>query len=153
MESKLEVFVNQIGYEADKTKFAYVTGLKGGEEFDILHTLGGKAAVEVIKGKKAVGCGSDMEDVFQNVKNLVESECAFGMEGYTFGRFGSDRSSNRMEEIVLREVKRYYEQTKRIITENRLFVGAVMATLLEKRIVTGKEIAKIRESVEESRDE
>ena len=36
MESKLEVFVNQIGYEADKTKFAYVTGLKGGEEFDIL---------------------------------------------------------------------------------------------------------------------
>ena len=120
-----------------------------GEEFGILHTLGGKAAVEVIKGKKAVGCGSDMEDVFQDVRNLVENECAFGMEGYTFGRFGSDRSSNRMEEIVLREVKRYYEQTKRIITENRLFVGAVMTALLEKRIVTGKEIAVIRESLAE----
>ena len=121
------------------------------EEFDILHALGGKAAVEVIRGKQDVGCSSDMRRVFRKVQNLVERECVFGMEGFVFSIEPSDNSLSRMEDIVLREVKRYYNQTKRIIAENRLFVGAVMAALLEKRIVTGKEIAKIRESVEESR--
>ena len=36
MKTKTEVFVNQIGYLPEKTKFAYATGLAGGEEFEIL---------------------------------------------------------------------------------------------------------------------
>ena len=36
MKSKLEVFVNQNGYAADKTKFAYATGLTGGQAFELL---------------------------------------------------------------------------------------------------------------------
>ena len=36
MKSKVEVFVNQIGYATDKTKFAYATGLAGGEAFELL---------------------------------------------------------------------------------------------------------------------
>ena len=36
METKLAVFVNQIGYLPEKTKFAYATGLAGGEAFEIL---------------------------------------------------------------------------------------------------------------------
>jgi len=118
-----------------------------GEEFDILHALGGKAAVEVIRGKRDVGCTSDMKAVFLKVRNLVERECAFGMEGYIFRNMPSDISLSRTEEIVLREVKRYYDQTRSIIAENRLFVGAVTAALLEKRIVTGKEIEVIRRSL------
>ena len=35
METKLAVFVNQIGYDIQKTKFAYATGLNGGEEFEL----------------------------------------------------------------------------------------------------------------------
>ena len=36
MDNKTEIFVNQIGYATDKTKFAYATGLKGGEEFELM---------------------------------------------------------------------------------------------------------------------
>ena len=35
METKLEVFVNQIGYGAAGTKYAYATGLSGNEIFDL----------------------------------------------------------------------------------------------------------------------
>ena len=152
------VGVTYLGNEDGKIRgFAVIQNMESDsysldrEEFDILYALGGKAAVEVIRGKQDVGCSSDMRTVFRKVQNLVERECVFGMEGFIFGFEPSDNSLSRMEDIVLREVKRYYDQTKRIIAENRLFVGAVMAALLEKRIVTGKEIAKILESVEESR--
>ena len=36
MKTRTEVFVNQIGYLPEKTKFAYATGFAGGEEFEIL---------------------------------------------------------------------------------------------------------------------
>ena len=36
MKTKLEVFVNQIGYLKDKTKYAYATGLNGGEAFELI---------------------------------------------------------------------------------------------------------------------
>ncbi len=33
----MEIFVNQIGYATDKTKYAYATGLKGGDAFEIVN--------------------------------------------------------------------------------------------------------------------
>ncbi len=48
MENKLAVFVNQIGYEAQKTKFAYATGLNGGEDFALCAL---KDGVSVFNGK------------------------------------------------------------------------------------------------------
>ena len=42
METKLALFVNQIGYDPDKTKFAYGTALNGGEEFILVDTASSK---------------------------------------------------------------------------------------------------------------
>ncbi len=35
METKLALFVNQIGYDLNRSKFAYATGLNGGEAFEV----------------------------------------------------------------------------------------------------------------------
>ena len=43
MEIKLALFVNQIGYDIQKTKFAYATGLNGGEEFEVCSQNDGTA--------------------------------------------------------------------------------------------------------------
>ena len=41
MEEIVQIFVNQIGYPKDKTKFAYATGLKGGEIIELKKAGGG----------------------------------------------------------------------------------------------------------------
>ena len=43
MEIKLALFVNQIGYDLQKTKFAYATGLNGGEKFELCANADGAA--------------------------------------------------------------------------------------------------------------
>ena len=43
METKLAVFVNQIGYSTDGTKYAYATGLQGNEAFELCTLKDGKA--------------------------------------------------------------------------------------------------------------
>ncbi|MCR4900295.1 MAG: glycoside hydrolase family 9 protein [Treponema sp.] len=49
METKLAVFVNQIGYEPKKSKFAYATGLNGTESFSLVD----KASNKVVFTSKA----------------------------------------------------------------------------------------------------
>ncbi len=51
METKLAVFVNQIGYCAAGTKFAYATGLNGNETFELCSSKDGKT---VFTGTTAV---------------------------------------------------------------------------------------------------
>ena len=47
------------------------------------------------------------------------------------------------------EMERYYQMAKQIIAENRVLLGAIQVALLENGYITGKEIAKIREGIEE----
>ena len=48
METKLALFVNQIGYDLNKSKFAYATGLNGGEKFELCSKTDGTV---VFKGQ------------------------------------------------------------------------------------------------------
>ena len=48
METKLALFVNQIGYDLNKSKFAYATGLNGGEKFELCSKADGTV---VFKGQ------------------------------------------------------------------------------------------------------
>lgn len=48
METKLALFVNQIGYVPDGTKYAYATGLNGGEKFELCSKADGTV---VFKGQ------------------------------------------------------------------------------------------------------
>ena len=119
-------------------------------EFEILHILGGKAALEIIKGMQDIGCRSDLQEAFDTIRNMAVRTCTYGFEAFESEHlFPSENKRSQIEEIVVREADRYYKQSKKIIAENRLFVGAVMAALLEKRILTQKEIAVIKENLTE----
>jgi ATP-dependent Zn protease len=117
------------------------------KEFDILNSFGGKAVLEVFEGKQDVGCYRDLDDAFYEIRNMVRDLCIFGLEGYLFDRYSSDKRKAEMEEIVIREAKRYYDRAKEIIAKNRLFIAAIQVALVEKRVLTQRDIKAIREGI------
>jgi ATP-dependent Zn protease len=42
------------------------------------------------------------------------------------------------------EMNKYYQQSKKILAENRVFLDKLIAALLEKKMLTRKEIQEIR---------
>jgi cell division protease FtsH len=113
-------------------------------ENDIISTLGGKAAIEVVYGIADIGCYSDMVDVFGMVSSLVDDSCALGFETYT-RRDSSSYLRERKDRLVASEVNRYYQIAKRIIVENRPFIDAVTEALLDQKTVTYREMQRIRQ--------
>ena len=118
-------------------------------EYDILTSFGGKAVTEVFDGKGDVGCYTDLDIAFYAVREMVRDLCIFGLEGYVFVRESSQKHMAEMDDIVMREAKRYYEQAKEIIVKNRLFIAAIQVALVKKRILTQRDIAAIKENLKE----
>ncbi len=81
------------------------------------------------------------------VRNFIDDLCMRGFDTFDYGDVSNDTKALSDQKVAV-ETERYYQEAKRIVAENRLFVGAVMAGLLEKRILTQKEIAVIRDSIE-----
>lgn len=132
------------------------TNVKKGDDFyffkenlenDIICSLGGKAAVDVIEGSQDVGCVRDLHDANHQVRNFIDDLCMRGFDTFDYGDVSNDTKALSDQKVAV-ETERYYQEARRIIAENRLFVGAVMAALLEKRILTQKEIAAIRKEFE-----
>ena len=114
------------------------------QEYDIICSLGGKASTEMVYGLPDVGCIKDIHDAFYTASSLVENVCAAGFETY----IQSDPSSYVLEKrdrLVASEMERYYQIAKRIIAENRPFLDAVTDALVERRMITYRELAEIKE--------
>jgi len=44
------------------------------------------------------------------------------------------------------EMNKFYQQTKKILAENRVFLDKMTESLIEKKMLTQKEIKEIRDS-------
>ena len=112
----------------------------------VIALLGGKAATEIVFAEADVGCNKDMNRAFDIVERFVDHYCEFG-----FDKFERESSSNTLyekkETFVHAELDRYYIQAKKIITENRVFFDKLVSTLMEKKTLTSKDIAKIKSSL------
>ena len=115
-------------------------------ENDIISTLGGKAATEMVYGIADMGCNSDMNNVFGMVEGLVNYRCSLGFETYASPESSSYLLEQR-DRLVASEVNRYYQIAKRIIVENRTFIDAVTKALLDHKTVTMREMQEIKNSV------
>ncbi len=114
-------------------------------ERDILCKLAGKAATELVFGKTDVGCTNDLGRAFHITNRLVDDLCAFGFDTYT-GPDSSEAIKGKMEQTVAMEINKYYQQAKKILAENRVFLDKLTAALVEKKMLTRKEIQEIREN-------
>ena len=109
----------------------------------VMRSLGGKAAIEVVCGQVCVGCTDDVGDAFCLVSKLVDDFCAYGFETFT-QRQSSEWLLAKNNQLVSKEVNRYYQQTKRILVENREFLDKLANALMKKKTLLQKDIKEIR---------
>lgn len=109
----------------------------------IMRTLGGKAAVEVVCGQVCVGCTDDVGDAFRLVSELVGDLCANGFDTF-INRPSSEWLLAKNNQLVAKEVNRYYQQAKRVLVENREFLDKLTDALMEKKTLLQKDIKEIR---------
>ena len=59
---------------------------------------------------------------------------------------GHDLAHARREAVMTSELERFYLRAKEILTENRAFLNAVIAALLDRGILTGEDVRQLREA-------
>ena len=109
----------------------------------VMRSLGGKAAIEVVCGQVCVGCTDDVGDAFRLVSKLVDDFCAYGFETFTY-RPSSEGLLAKKNQLVSKEVNRYYQQAKRVLIENRQFLDKLANALMKKKTLLQKDIKEIR---------
>ena len=141
---------------------------------DIMVSLGGRIAEEIIFGDVTTGASQDIKHASKIARAMVTQ---YGMSE-KFGLMGlesresmyldngsvlncSDETASHVDEEVMRILKEAYEEAKRLLTENRECLDQISAFLIEKETITGKEFMEIYnkslkkdepESVEEDKE-
>ena len=116
------------------------------QEHEIIRSLGGKAATEMIYGTFDPGCIDDLQRAFDLVTTFVDNYCAYGFNAFERGTSSQYLLESR-DRKVAKEMDRYYRKSKQIIAENRGFFDAMVQELLKEKTLTKKQIRSIRDSV------
>lgn len=112
-------------------------------ENDVIRKLGSRAALEVVFGKYDVLSETDMSEAAKLVSGLKGGYLG---AGYMTGRV-SDNLLEKSEYRVEVEVEKYYQKAVGIIVKNRELFDAIYEELLKKETLTYKDIAVIRERI------
>lgn len=115
-------------------------------EHKVLSLLGGKAAIEIVFGKVDVGAANDIGRAFKLVSKFVDDFCSFGFNKSEFCFNYSTALYDRKYNEIAVEMERYYNKAKQILAKNRVFLDRLANELMEKKILTSKDIKKINKS-------
>ena len=132
-------------YQDDDYYFSDIENMK--KKIQVL--LGGRAATEIIFGATDIGAGDDLERVKRVITRFVGDYAEFGFDKLDplFHENVSNDYLRDREQTVANELLRYYQKTKELLTQNLEFLKAVSNALLEKRVLTGKAVLKIKEKI------
>ena len=122
----------------------YETSIKE-MEHNILCALAGKAATELVFGRADSGCSNDLERAFYNAGKLADDLCVHGFDAYT-DHNSSQTTLAKKEQVVAMDMNKYYGQAKKILAENRVFLDKMTEALIEKKLLTQKDIKTIKDS-------
>ena len=115
-------------------------------ENDVIGTLGGKAATEIVFGQSDVGCSGDMRKAYFTCLDFVNRYCTLGFGAYE--RYeASEYSRANQDRLAATEMEKYYKQAKQIIAENRSLLDAITQKLMEKKTLTHRDIAELKEKL------
>ena len=115
----------------------------------ILSLLGGRAATELVFGEIDTGASSDLHRACDIAMRLVDDYAGMGFAQHMTNDSGNRVADTRDSAVAL-EMERYYFRAKKILVENRAFLDALAAALLEKKTLLGTEIRKIKAAMEEA---
>lgn len=114
-------------------------------EEDIMIALAGKAATEIILNEIDMGSRSDLRHANDSMRKLLDNVAAFDFHTWCHGRETSKRVYDHLDDAVGTELSRYYLKTKQLLGKNRAFLEAIIEKLLERKTLSYKDIAPIRE--------
>ena len=134
------------GYVSKKLKEEGVLDFES-KETEIMILLAGKAATEIVLGEIDMGANSDLQKAFDNVRKLLDNNAGYDFNSWCHGEETSQNIFNHLDSVTGAEVSRYYMATKKLMLSNKKFLEAIIENLLEKKTLSYKDIAKIREDV------
>ena len=121
--------------------------------------LGGRAAEEIVFKKQTTGAANDLERATDIARKMV---CFYGMSErlgpLSFGKKDelvflgrdlalskdySERTAQEIDDEVKRIVTTCYEEARRLLTDNREALDAIVEALLEKEVISGEELDQI----------
>ena len=126
----------------------------------IVEFLAGRAAEDLVFETVTTGASNDIEKATKIARAMVTQ---YGMSD-KFGLMGLARQENmylggravlecgddtEVDSEVSRILKECYEESKRILSENRFALDEIAKFLIEKETITGKEFMKILSEVQE----
>ena len=122
----------------------------------IVGLLGGRAAEELVFDTVTTGASNDIEKATSIARNMVTMygmSKRFGLIGletiesqYLEGRRAlqcSEVFAAKIDEEVMSILKDAYEESKKMLVENRSILDNIAAFLIEKETITGKEFMEI----------
>ena len=118
-------------------------------EHRVVSLLGGRAAVELVFGEIDPGADNDLRRAFDIADRLVDDYASRGFGRY-LTRDSGDRIADEKGSAIAVEMERYYLRAKKILAENRAFLDALAAALLEKKTLLGTEIRNIKAASKEA---
>lgn len=108
--------------------------------------LAGKASTEIVYGEVDIGANSDIHRAIDIAERFVDNYCGFGFDKFEYQVNSSNDLLLRKETHIFAELEKYYQETKKILIDNREFLDKVAGELVEKETLTCKDIKSIRES-------
>ena len=114
--------------------------------YDVLISLGGKAATELYYPNCASGCQEDIQRALDRVQDAMIENANRGFGLTDFNRRNSNELMAAQESASRAELNRYYSIARSVLIENREFLEKAAKALAEKETLLHSDIKKLRES-------
>ena len=122
----------------------------------VVMALGGRAAEELVFNSVTTGASNDIEQATAYVRNMITMygmSDEFGLMAletvenqYLDGRRVlncADATAAQIDQVVKETLKKYYEQAKQMLSENREVMDHLAEFLIKEETITGKEFMEI----------
>lgn len=122
---------------------------------EMIATLGGRAAEEIIFGKISTGALSDLEKVTKQAYAMVSiyglndkiGNLSYydstGQSEFSFGKPYSEKTAQTIDEEVSKMVETAYREAKRILSENKDKLSELANRLLEREVIFREDLEEI----------
>lgn len=122
-------------------------GVLAKKKADIMISLAAPAVTDIVFGRVDMGAESDIQSALEAIDDLNDSGGFAGLSLATPSYSMSGPMKERREIVATAIAELYYQEAKELLCEHRAFLEAIAKLLLEKVVLTGIDIAEIRESL------
>lgn len=117
-------------------------------EKELMITLGGKAATEIVYGETCLGNVRDMEHSFMLARSLVDGESVYDFRSWVT-EIHKNHTALEIRDITVQTIiSKCYNEAKKIVVKNRKILEMLVEKLMNDMVVTYKDIAKIKKMEE-----